>query len=95
MSTTVTPSTGYDPGHAEHGADPTAPVTYGLLAEFATSDEMVQALRKATAAGYTHLDGYSPYPVGEAADALGFPKSEMGPVMFLGGLTGACAGFIM
>ena len=42
-----------------------------------------------TAAGYTRMDGYSPYPVGEAADALGFPKSEMGPVMFIGGLTGA------
>ncbi len=51
---------------------------YGLLAEFATGDDMVAATRKATAAGYTRMDGYSPYPVGDAADALGFPKSEMG-----------------
>ena len=35
------------------------------------------------------MDGYSPYPVGEVADALGFPKSEMGAVMFIGGLIGA------
>ena len=26
---------------------------------------------------------------------MNFPKSEMGPVMFIGGLTGACAGFLM
>jgi hypothetical protein len=93
VSTTVTP--GAVPGH-EHGhADPTVPVTFGLLAMFETGDAMSHAIEKAVAAGYTHLDGYSPYPVGEAADALKFPKSEMGPVMFIGGLTGACAGFIM
>lgn len=95
MSTTVTPGTGHEPGH-EHGhADPTVPVTFGLLAMFKTGDDMSQAIEKAVAAGFTHLDGYSPYPVGEAADALKFSKSEMGPVMFIGGLTGACAGFIM
>jgi hypothetical protein len=98
MSTTVTPGAGLSPLHTDHGhaqPDPTVPVTFGLLAEFATGDEMSHAIAKAVAQGYTHLDGYSPYPVGEAADALKFPKSEMGPVMFIGGLTGACAGFIM
>lgn len=98
MSTTAEPGTGHAPGHTDHGLnvpDPTIPVTFGVLAEFATGDEMSHAIEKAVAAGYTHLDGYSPYPVGEAADALKFPKSEMGPVMFIGGLTGACSGFIM
>jgi hypothetical protein len=71
------------------------PAPYGLLAEFATADEMAAATHKVVAAGYTHVDCFSPYPVGEAADALKFPKSEMGAVMFLGGLTGACAGFFM
>ncbi|MFM8274679.1 MAG: DUF3341 domain-containing protein [Gemmata sp.] len=94
MSTTVP---GHAPAHTHdpHHADPDVPVAHGLLAEFATGDAMAHAIEKAVAAGYTHLDGFSPYPVGEAADALRFPKSEMGPVMFLGGLTGACAGFIM
>ena len=94
MSTTVVP--GHAPAHTDHAhADPTVPVPYGLLAEFETADAMAHAIEKAVANGYTHLDGFSPYPVGEAADALKFPKSEMGPVMFIGGLTGACAGFIM
>jgi hypothetical protein len=72
-----------------------APAVYGLLAEFDTADKMVDAAKKASEAGYTRMDCFSPYPVGEAADALGFPKSEMGPVMFLGGLSGATAGFFM
>jgi len=98
---TVTPDPTHAPGHApDHGHghaahDPTVPVTFGLLAEFGTGDAMAHAIEKAVAAGYTHLDGYSPYPVGEAADALRFPKSEMGPIMFIGGITGACAGFLM
>lgn len=95
---TATPGQAPGTTHDAHGhghADPTAPVTFGVLAEYKTGDEMAHAVEKAVAAGYTHLDGYSPYPVGEAADALKFPKSEMGPIMFIGGLTGVCAGFIM
>jgi hypothetical protein len=82
-------------GHAHGHAEPTGPVAYGLLAEFDTADAMSAATKKATEAGYTRLDAYSPYPVADAADAMNFPKSEMGPVMFLGGLTGACTGFFM
>jgi hypothetical protein len=78
----------------EHASTPAAAV-YGLLAEFDSGDALAHAAAKAKAAGYTRMDCYSPYPVGEAADAMGFPKSEMGPIMFIGGLTGACAGFIM
>jgi hypothetical protein len=78
-----------------HGTNGNGPVSYGVLAEFQTADAMVAATRKARAAGYTLMDTYSPYPVGEAADAMGYPKSEMGVVMFIGGLTGACAGFFM
>ena len=76
---------------------PTAlmPRTYGLMAEFADADGVVAAARAAKAEGYHYMDGYSPYPVGELPDALGFYKSEMGTVMFIGGLVGCCAGFFM
>lgn len=77
-----------------HGADD-APKLYGILAEFGDADSLVAATRKVAAEGYTHADTFTPYPVGETADALGFPKSEMGPVMFIGGLTGACSGLAM
>jgi len=81
-------------GHG-HGEDPDAPKLYGLIASFATADALVAGTRRTTAEGYTMADTHTPYPVGETADALGFPKSEMGTVMFIGGLVGACAGFMM
>jgi hypothetical protein len=78
---------------SEH-ADAT-PAVYGLLAQFDTAEKMVDATRKASGAGYTCMDCFSPYPVGGAADAMNFKTSEMGPVMFIGGLIGATAGFLM
>ena len=86
--TPTTPAPAHGPGNG-------APVSYGVLAEFETGDAMVAATRRARAEGYTLMDAYSPYPVGAAADALGYPKSEMGVVMFIGGLVGATSGFLM
>ncbi|MDB5307768.1 MAG: hypothetical protein JWO38_1970 [Gemmataceae bacterium] len=93
---TPSPATpvGHPHGGAHHAADD-EPKLFGLLAEFPDADALVVATRKARAEGYTLMDTHTPYPVGDAADALGFPKSEMGVVMFIGGLTGACAGFLM
>lgn len=86
---------GHHGAHAHgHGHDD-EPRVYGLLAEYADSDSLVAATQKAYAEGYRRMDTYTPYPVGEACKALGFPKSEMGTIMFIGGLTGACAGFFM
>ena len=74
---------------------PAAPPLYGVMAEFQTADELIAATKAAVDAGYTRLDGYSPYPVGEVADHLGFPRSEIGAVMFIGGVVGATFGFLM
>jgi hypothetical protein len=68
---------------------------WGVMAEYDTADGLVAATRKAREAGYTRMDGYTPYPVGEVADELGFPRSEIGAVMFIGGLCGATLGFSM
>ena len=73
----------------------TTPALYGVMAEFATGDELVLATRRAKEAGYTRMDGYSPYPIGEVADELGFPRSEIGAIVFIGGLCGATVGFLM
>jgi hypothetical protein len=73
----------------------TGPSTWGLLAEFTNADDLIAATKAAREAGYRRMDGYSPYPVGEVADELGFPKSEIGAVMFIGGLCGAVLGFCL
>jgi hypothetical protein len=68
---------------------------FGLMAEFGTADDLITATRKAKSAGYNRMDGYSPYPIGEVADELGFPRSEIGAIMFIGGLCGATLGFTL
>ena len=95
MSTATPPAGRPDADPAHYPENPDEPKLYGLLAEFPTADELIAATRKARAEGYTRMDTHTPYPVGETADALGFPKSEMGTVMFIGGLTGAIGGFVM
>jgi hypothetical protein len=72
-----------------------APEIWGVLAEFEKPDDLIAATRAARAAGYSRIDGHTPYPLGEVADELGFPRSEMGAVMFLGGLFGATSGLLM
>jgi hypothetical protein len=72
-----------------------APAAWGLVAEFDTADALIAATRRAREAGYTRMDGHSPYPLGEVADELGFPQSEIGAVMFIGGAVGMCCGFLM
>lgn len=74
---------------------PSTPAVYGLMAEYETADALISATRQARQAGYSHMDGYSPYPIGEVADELGFPRSEIGAIMFVGGLCGATFGFLV
>lgn len=71
------------------------PKLFGLLAEYDNPDSLVAAIKRAREAGYTKLDGYTPYGVAEVADALGFVKSEMATVMLCGGLIGAASAFTM
>jgi hypothetical protein len=68
---------------------------WGVVAEFDSADALVAATRQARLAGYSRMDGYSPFPVGEVADELGFPRSEIGAIMFIGGMVGAISGFAM
>jgi hypothetical protein len=67
--------------------------TYGLLAEFETPTQLVRAAENAYAAGYRRMDCYTPYPVEEAAAAIGFHKDEVSLVCLIGGLLGVAAMF--
>jgi hypothetical protein len=67
--------------------------TYGLLAEFDTPTQLVRAAENAYAAGYRRMDCYTPYPVEEAAEAIGFHKNEVSLVCLIGGLLGVAAMF--
>ena len=73
------------------------PVTgpHGLLALFDSADQLVEASRAARAAGYTRVEAFAPYPLPEAAKALGYRRSGVAFLVFLGGLVGGSAAFGM
>src|SRR6185437_14791889 len=62
--------------------------TYGLLAEFDTPGDLVRAARQAYHDGWRRLDCYSPIPVEEAAEAIGFHRNKVPLLCLIGGLMG-------
>jgi hypothetical protein len=68
------------------------PTPYGLLAEFATADGILEAARAVYAAGYRKLDAYTPYPMEEVLDALHLHESHVPKVVLAGGLVGLAVG---
>ncbi|HEY4310283.1 MAG TPA: DUF3341 domain-containing protein [Pirellulales bacterium] len=68
---------------------------HGLMAEFATPEEILAATRASWEAGYRDMDAYTPYCVAGLATALGMKRSRIPSIVFLGGVTGAMVGFFM
>src|SRR5262245_31146653 len=71
-----------------------APV-YGLLAEFESPEDLVQAVRRARAAGYQKMDAYTPFPVENLSEEFGFHKSALPLIVLIGGLVGCAGGFFL
>lgn len=69
--------------------------TYGLLAEFDSPVEIVKAARRTYEAGYKKIDAYSPFPIEELAEAIGFHRNGVALVTLVGGLLGGSAGFFL
>jgi hypothetical protein len=67
---------------------------YGVMAEFDTPTGLVLATRKAFAQGYRRMDAYSPFPIEEVSEALGFHRSWVPLVVLIGGLIGCSVGFL-
>jgi hypothetical protein len=73
---------------------PTGPI-HGLMVEFLTAGEVLDATRRARLAGYRSMDAYTPYPVDGLAFELGMRKTRIPFVVLMGGLVGAGVGFFM
>ncbi len=67
---------------------------YGLMAEFDDPTSLVQACKAAYAAGYRKMDAYTPYPLEEAAEAIGFHKNRVAMLVLIGGCLGGLTGFL-
>ena len=65
--------------------------TWGLLAEFETPDELLQAARHARAEGYRRMDAYTPFPIHGLSDAMGFRPTKLPLLVLAGGIIGCVA----
>jgi len=68
---------------------------YGLMAEFSQPEPLIEAARRAHAAGYRKMDAYSPMPVEGLAEAIGFRTSLVQRLVFIAGVLGAAGGFTL
>ena len=69
--------------------------TYGLMAEFDNPTDLVVAARKTYEAGYKKIDAYSPFPIEELSEAIGFHHNGVALVVLVGGILGCLSGFAM
>ena len=65
---------------------------YGIMAEFDTATELVDAANKMRLAGYTKTDAFSPFPLHEIDEALGIRRSILPYLVFGGGISGLLLG---
>src|ERR1700728_3853799 len=68
---------------------------YGLMAEFASPEEVLAAAHATRDAAYRRIDAFSPIPVEGLAEAVGFDWTILPTLVFFGGLGGGLTGFAM
>jgi hypothetical protein len=73
----------------------TSPKLYGVMAQFDNPSQLVAAARAAYAAGYRQINGYSPFPIEELDEAIGFKRTTLPYIVFAGGVLGALGGFFL
>ena len=71
------------------------PALYGVMAEFDNPTELVAAARRTYEAGYRRINGYSPYPIEELSEAIGFTHTRLPLIVLIGGILGGLGGFFM
>lgn len=69
------------------------PDIHGVMAEFETPEELVEACEQAYAAGFRCMDAYAPMPVTGLAEAVGYKRNKVALCVLIGGIFGAVGGF--
>ncbi|PTM86957.1 DUF3341 domain-containing protein [Mycoplana dimorpha] len=62
---------------------------FGILAEFNKPEALIAAVKAARKSGFRALDAYSPYPLEEMPEALGFREETIPWLSLIGGILGA------
>jgi Protein of unknown function (DUF3341) len=68
---------------------------YGLLADFDSPQALLDAAHSVREAGYRDVDAYTPFPIEEVSEALGYHGSKLPLIVFFGGALGFLTGYGM
>jgi Protein of unknown function (DUF3341) len=68
---------------------------YGLMAEFDSPSAIVAAARRVYDAGYRRINAYSPFPIEELSEAIGFHYDRVALATLIGGILGGLGGFAL
>jgi hypothetical protein len=69
--------------------------SYGLMAEFDSPSAVVAAARRIYDAGYRRINAYSPFPIEELSEAIGFHHDYVPLATLIGGILGGLGGFAL
>ncbi len=73
----------------------TTTAVYGVMAEFARPEELLNAAWRARSEGYQRIDAYTPMPIEGLSEAIGFRDRSVARLVFAGGLAGAVGGYAL
>lgn len=71
------------------------PQLFGMVAEFATTHDLLAAAAAVRQAGFTRFDTHTPFPVHGMDRAMGLPESKLPWLVFAGGMTGVTSAVVM
>jgi hypothetical protein len=71
----------------------TTPALHGLMAEFDSAQELLDAANRAREAGFTKTEAYSPFPIHGMEKAVGFNERLIPKFVFTAGLIGGTSAF--
>ena len=72
-----------------------APGLWGLLAEFASPQDLVRAAARVREAGYTKWDAHTPFPVHGLDGAMGVRTTRLPFLVLAAGVVGCTGGLLM
>ena len=68
---------------------------YGVMAEFDSSQDIVDAARQTMGEGFTKVEAYTPLPVEELNDIIHKTRTKLPLIILIGGLAGMAVGFAL
>jgi hypothetical protein len=68
---------------------------HGVMAEYDSSQAVVDATRQTMASGFTRVEAYTPVPIEELNELIHKKRTVLPKLILCGGLTGMASGFLL